>query len=80
MAARQLHACRPHPLLRRLEIIKQMRALSLSDYQMQQLRAAAKNLLPSQRSDFLEGVAKRLDDAPSDEALQIAIAVQLCNK
>ena len=54
-----------------------MRALSLSDYQMQHLRAAAKNLLPSQRSDFLEGVAKRLGDQPSDEALQIAIAAQL---
>jgi hypothetical protein len=49
-----------------------MRALSLSDYQMQQLRAAAKTLLPSARSDFLEGVARRLGDQPSDEALQIA--------
>jgi hypothetical protein len=54
-----------------------MRALSLSDYQMQQLRAAAKTLLPSARSDFLEGVARRLGDQPSDEALQIAVAAQL---
>ena len=54
-----------------------MRALSLSDYQMQQLRAAAKTLLPSARSDFLEGVARRLGDQPSDEALQIAITAQL---
>jgi len=54
-----------------------MRALSLSDYQLAQLRAAAKNLLPSQRTDFLEGVARRLGDQPSDEALQIAIAAQL---
>jgi hypothetical protein len=54
-----------------------MRALSLSDYQLQQLRAAAKNLSPSQRTDFLEGIAKRLGDQPSDEALQHAIAAQL---
>ncbi len=53
-----------------------MRALSLSDYQMQQLRAAAETLLPS-AADFLEGVARRLGDQPSDEALQIAIATQL---
>ena len=54
-----------------------MRALSLSDYQLQQLRAAAKNLLPSQRTDFLEGIARRLGDAPSNEALEHAIAEQL---
>ena len=54
-----------------------MRALSLSDYQMQQLRAATKNLSPPQRTNFLEGIAKRLGDQPSDEALQIAIAAQL---
>jgi hypothetical protein len=54
-----------------------MRALSLTDFQMRQLKATAKTLLPSRRSDFLEGVAKRLGDAPSDEALQIAIAAQL---
>jgi hypothetical protein len=54
-----------------------MRALSLSDYQLAQLRAAAKTLLPSARSNFPEGVARRLDDQPSDEALQIVIAAQL---
>jgi hypothetical protein len=54
-----------------------MRALSLSDYQLARVRAAAQTLLPSARSSFLEGVARRLGDQPSDEALQIAIAAQL---
>jgi hypothetical protein len=54
-----------------------MRALSLSDYQLARVRAAAQTLLPSARSNFLEGVARRLGDQPSDEALQIAIAAQL---
>jgi hypothetical protein len=33
-----------------------MRALSLSDYQLQQVKAAAANLLPSQRTNFLKGL------------------------
>ena len=54
-----------------------MRAPSLSDYQLAQLRAAVKNLLSSQHTDLLEGVARRFGNQPSDEALQIAIAAKL---
>jgi hypothetical protein len=53
------------------------RPLSLSDYQLAQLRQAAKSLLPSERDEFLRGVAKRLGEMPSDEALQLAISEQL---
>ncbi len=53
------------------------RPLSLTDRQMQQVRAAAKTLLPSQRSEFLQGLARRLGEQPSDTALAEAIAAQL---
>jgi hypothetical protein len=34
--------------------------LSLSDHQLRQIHAVAKALLPSQRSDFVHGVKRRL--------------------
>ena len=49
----------------------------LTDQQLTQLQQAAQSLLPSARSEFLQGAARRLGDAPSDEALQLAISEQL---
>jgi hypothetical protein len=43
----------------------------------EQLQQATKSLLPSARDEFLRGLARRLGDAPSDEALQLAISDQL---
>ena len=54
-----------------------MRPIGLTDSQLAQLTQATQNLLPSARSEFLQGVARRLGDAPSDEALQLAISEQL---
>jgi hypothetical protein len=54
-----------------------MKPISLTDQQLAQLKTAAQSLLPSARSDFLQGVARRLGDAPSDEALALAISEQL---
>jgi hypothetical protein len=51
--------------------------LSLSDRQLNEVQRAARTLLPSQRADFLEGLARRLGTEPSDEALQEAIAAVL---
>jgi hypothetical protein len=47
--------------------------LSLSDHQLRQIHAAAKALLPLQRSDFVHGVKRR----PSNEAVQAAISAEL---
>ena len=51
--------------------------IGLTDEQLMQLQQAAKTLLPSARDEFLRGVARRLGDAPSDEALRLAISEQL---
>jgi hypothetical protein len=53
------------------------RRLSLSDHQLTEVQNAAHSLLPNQRERFLEGLARRLRDEPSDEALREAIAAQL---
>ncbi len=58
-------------------VSKQMRALSLTDQQLAQLQQAARTLLPSQRAQFLAGVARRLGEEPSNDALQTAIDQQL---
>ena len=54
-----------------------MKPIGLTDAQLMQLQQAAKTLLPSARSEFLQGVARRLGEAPSDGALQAAISEQL---
>jgi hypothetical protein len=54
-----------------------MKPIGLTDQQLKQLQQAAKTLLPLERDGFLQGVARRLGDAPSDEALQLAISEQL---
>lgn len=54
-----------------------MRPIGLTDQQLEQLRQAAQSLLPSARDEFLRGVARRLGDAPSDEAGALAISEQL---
>ena len=54
-----------------------MRAIGLTDRQLEQLRQAAQSLPPSARDEFLRGLARRLGDAPSDEALHLAISEQL---
>jgi hypothetical protein len=51
--------------------------LSLSDHQLRQNHAAAKALLPLQRSDFAHGVKRRLGHNPSNEAVQPAIGAEL---
>jgi hypothetical protein len=51
--------------------------IGITDEQLMQLQQAAKTLLPSARDEFLRGVARRLGDAPSDEALRLAISEQL---
>ena len=51
--------------------------LSLSDQQLAQVRRVARTLLPAQRISFLEALARRLGDQPSDEALEQAIAAVL---
>jgi hypothetical protein len=53
------------------------RPVGLTDYQLAELQRAALALPPAERSDFLEGVARHLGNAPSDEALQAAIDMQL---
>jgi hypothetical protein len=53
------------------------RPLALTDHQLAEVQHAAHSLLPSQRERFLEGLARRLGDEPSDEALREAIAAQL---
>ncbi len=45
--------------------------------QLQQVKTAAKTLLPSQRSDFVHNVKRRLGEQPSDAAVQAAIAAEL---
>jgi hypothetical protein len=59
--------------------------LSLSDHQLRQIHAAAKALLPSQRSDFVHGVKRRLGHNPSNEpAISAELALKrlpfLCSK
>jgi hypothetical protein len=55
-----------------------MKPIGLTDQQLAHLKQAAQSLLlPSARDDFLTGVARRLGDAPSDAALQLAIDAQL---
>ena len=54
-----------------------MKPIGLTDQQLAHLEQAAQSLLPSARDDFLRGVARRLGDAPSDAALQLAIDAQL---
>jgi hypothetical protein len=61
-----------------MEITKQMRAISLSDYQLSQIRAAAKTLLPSARADFLEGVARRLGAIAAQSSMN-RLPVFLCD-
>jgi hypothetical protein len=52
-------------------------SLESSDHQLRQIHAAAKALLPSQRSDFVHGVKRRLGHNPSNEAVQAAISAEL---
>jgi hypothetical protein len=54
-----------------------MKPIGLTDQQLKQLQQAAKTLLPLERDTFLQGVARRLGETPSDEALQLAISAQL---
>ncbi len=54
-----------------------IRSLALTYDQVQQVKAAAKTLLPSQRSEFFHGVKRRLGQQPSDAAVQAAIAAEL---
>ncbi len=51
--------------------------LGLTDYQLDQVKRAAAALLPSQRAAFLEALARRLGETPSDGAVQAAIAATL---
>jgi hypothetical protein len=51
--------------------------LSLSDHQLRQIHAAAKALLPLQRSDFVHGVKRRLAITQFNEAVQAAISAEL---
>jgi hypothetical protein len=53
-----------------------MKRRRLSDHQLTEVQNAAQSLLPSQRERFLEGLARRLGDEPSDKALREAIAAQ----
>jgi hypothetical protein len=50
---------------------------SFTDKQFRSISAAAARLPRHQRNDFLTGVARRLGDAPSDEAVEAAITAQL---
>jgi hypothetical protein len=54
-----------------------MKPLALTDLQLAEVRAAAVTLLPSERPEFLRGLASRLGSEPSDEAVALAIAAQL---
>ena len=53
------------------------RNIGFTDAQLMQLQQAAKTILPAARSEILQGVARRLGEAPSDGALQAAISEQL---
>lgn len=57
--------------------MKMQRPLSLSDRQMQLVRNAARAVPVSQRDQFLQNVAARLVDAPSDAAVAAAVNAQL---
>jgi hypothetical protein len=46
-----------------------MKPLSLTDAQMAEVQRAARTLSPSQRERFLEGLARRLGDTPTDTAV-----------
>jgi hypothetical protein len=47
----------------------------LSDHRLTEVQNAAQSLLPSQRERFLEGLARRLRDETSDEALRAQLRV-----
>jgi hypothetical protein len=51
--------------------------LSLSDHGLAQVRRAARTLPPAERGGFLEALARRLGEQPSDAAIEQAIAVVL---
>ena len=51
--------------------------IALTDHQLRQVMQAAGRLPPSQRSDFLERVAKQLGAEPADTAVQAAIDAAL---
>jgi hypothetical protein len=53
------------------------RPLALTDAQLAQLQQATRTVPPSQRDEFLQGVARRLGSQPSDRALEVAIDAQL---
>jgi hypothetical protein len=58
-----------------------MRPIGLTDQQIMLLQQAAKGILPSARSEFLQGVARRLGDTPSDAALAVNRVPQfLCDQ
>ena len=54
-----------------------IRAPSFSDKQFWRITAAAVRLPRSRRNEFLTGVARRLGETPSDEAVEAAITAQL---
>jgi hypothetical protein len=54
-----------------------IRAPVFSDKQFRKITAAAAKLPRQKRNDFLTGVARRLGENPSDQAVEEAITVQL---
>ncbi len=54
-----------------------IRPVALTYHQLQQIKTAAETLLPSQRSEFLQNVKRRLGEQPSDAAVQTVIAAEL---
>lgn len=54
-----------------------MRPIGLTDQQLAQPQQAARTIPPSARSEFLQNIARRLGERPSDAALQTAISETL---
>jgi hypothetical protein len=72
------HHYRQHCRSNLYELTAMNRALALTDHQLRQVWAAARTLLPLQRSNFLDGLATRsLGNKPTDEAVEQVMVTQL---
>ena len=49
-------------------------------FQLQEVQAACRTLLPTKRASFLENLARRVGDQPTNEALSEAISAVLANR